>query len=309
MSYTYPPNLELEFTFSGDVFSVGTPNFLWLSSGELVFAEGFSHTEFGSYFALVEQIVDASGAQLTEFGSPTSRLTQPANGFGTPVLFGDANSLFAVYAIGLHIDVNFGTFTSPYLQECSVDGLVSTRFGLNFANLYTPPLINRSVSARSWKASVFGVATGWTQTTQQADGFFLTGYGTPSIRITQLASAVALGTNFSSPSVATALRAVGWRSSSVETPSLKRTQMATSLSAFPRWGAHRYVRSNAHLLRGFRIYARFGQPQARLLLARAATGLAGTSFGAPACTQRYRAFHIPPESRFSKPRLIRSFAC
>lgn len=227
--------------------------------------------------------------RISTFGTPNAVAVQPATGFSS---------------------TSFGTPAHPHPQTATATGWEVTGMGRPVAGTYTPFIVNRTVSATTLRPVKFGLAAAAAQVSAQASGQTSTAFGSPTSRRAQSAQSLAPTVTFGLPSASAGTRAAGFRAPSFGTPTARTTHRAASVYRATRWGLPTAERSNTYKVRGIDLRARFGQPAAHRLNAyRATAGAPTTQFGTPVATPRYRAFHLPPETRFGKPRLIRSPAC
>ena len=223
-------------------------------------------------------------------GTPSCVITQPVDGFA-PVLF--------------------GTPSTPSLQVLVASGWRAFYPGRpNAPAPFFPPAISLSATAAGTYSTAFGTPSAGGQSAQTIGGAPSTIVGLPTSVRAQQATAVPSTLLFGQPTLQRGARGAGFRSTALGVPSSSRTQFAGSTYRAVLWGSAQAVRSNVFAARPFNNALRFGRPVAFGLNAHGADGLApAAQFGAPACTQRYRARHYAPEVRFGKPLMTRNPPC
>lgn len=221
-----------------------------------------------------------------------------------------ANAVLAQPAFGF-APVLLGTPSAPSLQALDVSGWQSFTSGLPYIPApFAMPGVNLSLSAASTYSTAFGTPVAGGRFVQAVGAAPNTAAGTPTSARAQRVSLLASTLFFGQPDSQRGASSAGFRPTALGVPDSSRTQFAGSTYRAVRWGSAQAVRSNVFAARPFNNALRFGRPVAFGLNAHGADGLASAAqFGAPACTQRYRARHYAPEVRFGKPLMTRNPPC
>lgn len=268
--------------------AAGTPSRFVAAAG---YALGFSTTAFGA--ASVPGARVAAGiASTVAFGVADARgafqhtSAAPGTSFGLPVLL-------RYQPAGWQAT----TFGQAALRPAAA-GWAPVRFGRPLLAFGVDGAPAWFVGADGWQATTFGEPSFSGAVTAQASGGSTTQEGLPLARVTLHASGLAAGAA-GLPRAGNRGTAVGWRPTMFGQGYLSGQHLAAGFSP-TRWGEPD-TRTSAHAARGSAPVTWVGHPAARTGTFRLVPGWGGAALGSPAAACLYRAFHLPPATRFGIP--------
>ncbi len=307
---------------------------------------GFANTQFGTPFAVFDQLGDVTGISSTVFGVPTNKRTQPVTGFsstafGTPEGFktqrvsGFHNTAFgSPFLYPMHVApwhpassfgtpsarqywrvqsmgavAKFGTPTTPTNRTGEVSGFAPARFGKPLAIRHRPPGTNIICRVEGFSPSLFGIPSArWGQTGAVSAIAPTVQFGTPRGITTHRASGMAPTVQFGTPTARTKHLVSGFRPVAFGLAGAILTQRVAGMAPAVRFGTPKAIRSNWYEVRGF-MPVRFGTPRGYQRNNYHVEGFMPAQFGTPAAYQTHRVTSIPPIARFGKPMLKRTTQC
>lgn len=294
--------------------SFGSPRLVQYTVGE-----DFSSTTFG----LAAIVPRAESINSTQFGTPNSPYLQ------TGVADGIYSTNVSMGHRLVHVGLVFASTPSttipqaytPSDQTAEATGVTRTTFGRT--RLLVPPDItdNLTLYATGARNTSFGTPNSPYTQAKTASGFSnggfgwpraweryaFTVFGTPSVEMTQAATALNSTAQFGTPTLVFRSTALG-PAATFGTPVAQIKYLASTVPRRARFGTP-VAFPGGHRAYGIDVRSKFGQPTSTNRINRQATGWASTSLGEPSGAQKHRATFLPTVARFGTPLLIRSPQC